>query len=131
VYVVMCKSLDQLTVEKNQVHSKEVNAEESDIDLDQYKSNSNIDDTLKMIVKSSVPEATLLNNTGAEIRYQLPIAACGNFPAMFDGLDAEVNKGSIQSYGMSMTTLVSLCDFSTRVSRWKMVLAVFLSSQVY
>ena len=99
----------QLTVEKNHEQDKEQFFEEneSEIDIDNFKEKLNIDETLKAIVKTAVPAATLLNNTGSEVRYQLPIAASGNFPAMFEGLDTAVEKGSIQSYGVSMTTLVS------------------------
>jgi ATP-binding cassette, subfamily A (ABC1), member 3 len=99
----------QLTIEKSQEHNRERNDtawDVSEVDMDDYDDQMNIDDTLKHLVESAVPESTLLNNTGSEVRYQLPIAASGNFPSMFAGLDAQYEKGSIQSYGVSMTTLV-------------------------
>jgi ATP-binding cassette, subfamily A (ABC1), member 3 len=110
----------QLTVEKTLEHSKEklVVGDASAIDVDDYNDGTNIDNTLKHIVKSAVPESTLLNNTGSEVRYQLPIAASGNFPEMFTALDAQYEKGSIQSYGVSMTTLVRLFLMFCTIHVW-------------
>jgi ATP-binding cassette, subfamily A (ABC1), member 3 len=63
------------------------------------------DDTLETVVKGSVPEATLLNDVGTEVRYQLPIGSSDKFAAMFERLDREVDDGNIVSYGVSITTL--------------------------
>ena len=60
---------------------------------------------VKQTVESAVPEATLLNDIGTEIRYQLPLGASSKFPAMFKSLDEETVKGNIASYGVSVTTL--------------------------
>lgn len=57
------------------------------------------------LVKSAVPNATLLNDVGTEVRYQLPLGASDKFAAMFGALDKEVDEGQIVSYGVSMTTL--------------------------
>lgn len=62
-------------------------------------------DDVKGLVKDAVPEATLLNDVGTEVRYQLPLGASGQFAGMFERLDMEVDKGNIVSYGISMTTL--------------------------
>ena len=56
-------------------------------------------------IKTAVPEATLLNDVGTEIRYQLPIGASNKFAALFEELDREVDSGMIVSYGVSITTL--------------------------
>jgi ATP-binding cassette, subfamily A (ABC1), member 3 len=67
--------------------------------------NGRADSTLTSLVKGSVPEATLLNDVGTEVRYQLPIGASDKFSAMFEQLDREVEQGNIVSYGVSITTL--------------------------
>ena len=56
-------------------------------------------------IKTAVPEATLLNDVGTEIRYQLPIGASDKFAMLFEELDREVDSGMIVSYGVSITTL--------------------------
>jgi ATP-binding cassette, subfamily A (ABC1), member 3 len=61
--------------------------------------------TLNKQIKTAVPEATLLNDVGTEIRYQLPIGASDKFAALFEELDREVDSGMIVSYGVSITTL--------------------------
>lgn len=64
-----------------------------------------ISEALKTLVKSFVPKATVLNDVGTEVRYQLPLGASDKFAAMFEKLDTECNRGKIVSYGVSMTTL--------------------------
>jgi ATP-binding cassette, subfamily A (ABC1), member 3 len=63
---------------------------------------------LRKQIKTAVPEATLLNDVGTEIRYQLPIGASDKFAALFEGLDREVDSGMVVSYGVSITTLGKL-----------------------
>lgn len=63
------------------------------------------DDTLKRIVKDAVPEASLLNNVGTEMSFQLPLGAASKFGPMFEGLDAEIDKKTISTYGVGITTL--------------------------
>jgi ATP-binding cassette, subfamily A (ABC1), member 3 len=100
----------QLTIEKspenrltidgqNKVSGKVENGSEEDVEF------ADLDDVLKNIVKSNVPESNLLTTTGSEVRYQLPMLAASRFPKMFEGLDTETDKGTIQSYGVSITTL--------------------------
>jgi len=69
--------------------------------LDRYENHAG----LKELVENAVPEATLLNDVGMEVRYQIPLVAASKFPAMFQGLDDQVEKRNIVSYGVSMTTL--------------------------
>lgn len=57
------------------------------------------------LVGAAIPEATLLNDVGTQVRYQLPLGATSKFAAIFEKLDTEVDKRTIVSYGMSMTTL--------------------------
>jgi ATP-binding cassette, subfamily A (ABC1), member 3 len=75
--------------------------------------NGHADSSLTNIVKRSVPEATLLNDVGTEVRYQLPIGSSDKFAAVFEQLDREVDQGNIVSYGVSITTLGTLTSFSS------------------
>lgn len=63
------------------------------------------DDTLQQIVTGNVSKATLLNNVGTEMSFQLPMASSPQFSPMFEGLDEQVEKGTVMSYGVSITTL--------------------------
>jgi ATP-binding cassette, subfamily A (ABC1), member 3 len=82
--------------------------------------------TLLSLVKCSVPEATLLNDVGTEVRYQLPIGSSDKFSAMFEQLDHEVDQGNIVSYGVSITTLgMYTCLFL--LASCRMLLYVFVA----
>jgi ATP-binding cassette, subfamily A (ABC1), member 3 len=82
---------------------------DDDKDVEGIPVNNKISDhTLISLVTGSVPEATLLNDVGTEVRYQLPIGSSYKFAEMFDRLDREVDKGNIVSYGVSITTLGKL-----------------------
>ena len=63
------------------------------------------DDKLMSIVTDAVKDASLLSNVGSELSYQLPVGAASQFAPMFEGLDREVEAGTISSYGVSITTL--------------------------
>ena len=63
------------------------------------------DENLKNIVETAVTDASLLSNVGTEMSYQLPMGAASQFGPMFEGLDSEVDKGTVGSYGVSITTL--------------------------
>jgi ATP-binding cassette, subfamily A (ABC1), member 3 len=105
----------QLTIEKNQggtckptaacdnrdvfIEVADDESEGSGDDVDTISAN------LERLIKSTVPQAKLLNDVGTEVRYQLPLGASDQFASMFEHLDAETEKGSIVSYGVSMTTL--------------------------
>ena len=67
--------------------------------------NGTYGEILNKQIKTAVPEATLLNDVGTEIRYQLPIGASDKFVSLFEELDREVDAGKIVSYGVSITTL--------------------------
>jgi hypothetical protein len=47
----------------------------------------NFEANLEKIVRSAVPEASLLNNVGTEMSFQLPIGAASQFTPMFEALD--------------------------------------------
>jgi ATP-binding cassette, subfamily A (ABC1), member 3 len=105
----------QLTIEKNQ-GDKEATGTVAQTgkntvdDANDYDESETFDDGstfqhLNRIVTKSVPEATVLNDVGTEIRYQLPLGAADKFAGMFERLDEETEKGTIVSYGVSMTTL--------------------------
>jgi ATP-binding cassette, subfamily A (ABC1), member 3 len=85
---------------------------DDDIENEAPVTNGHADSTLTSIVKRSVPEVTLLNDVGTEVRYQLPIGSSAKFSAMFEQLDREVDHGNIVSYGVSITTLGTLTSFS-------------------
>ena len=80
------------------------------IDEEVFIGNNHANATLMSLVKGSVPEATLLNDVGTEVRYQLPIGSSDKFSNMFELLDREVDQGNIVSYGVSITTL-GMCVF--------------------
>lgn len=50
-------------------------------------------------------DATPLSATGGERSFQLPVSATSAFPAMFAELEGRQGELSIDSYGISMTTL--------------------------
>ncbi len=63
------------------------------------------DEKLMNLVESNVPDANLLTNVGSELSYQLPIGASSQFGPMFKALDEEVERGTLTSYGVGITTL--------------------------
>jgi hypothetical protein len=79
--------------------------ETGDVHADSEDEVEDIDDKLLEIVTFAVPEASLLSNVGSEMKFQLPMGASSQFGPMFDGLDKQINQGSIGSYGVSITTL--------------------------
>jgi hypothetical protein len=46
-----------------------------------------------------------MHNVGSEMSYQLPVGAAPKFGPMFEKLDNEIDRGTVSSYGVSMTTL--------------------------
>jgi hypothetical protein len=93
----------QLTIEKLKGEIK-VDVDGDDDDTKGATMEDN-DGVLLEIVKSAVPEARLLSNVGSAMSLQLPMGAAPNFGPMFEGLDGEVDRGAIGSYGVSITTL--------------------------
>jgi ATP-binding cassette, subfamily A (ABC1), member 3 len=104
----------QLTVEKSRKGKAMARADSfsevhdgDSIALD-HGDDDEVSSSLSQLIKESVPSATLLNDVGTEARYQLPLGASDQFARMFAGLDAQVDKSNIVSYGVSMTTLGKL-----------------------
>jgi hypothetical protein len=64
-----------------------------------------VDDTLREIVSGAVSEAHLLTNVGTEMSFQLPLGASANFKPMFEALDKQMERHTIETYGVSITTL--------------------------
>ena len=64
-----------------------------------------LNETLDGIVKGAVPSATVLSNVGTEMKFQLPIDESKGFVAMFELLDAQISLNTIETYGVSVTTL--------------------------
>jgi ATP-binding cassette, subfamily A (ABC1), member 3 len=92
----------QLTIEKQPLTAKKANKVDGAANGQDTHA---VDSKMNEIVKGSVPEATLLTNVGAEMSYQLPLAAASNFTPMFDQLDDQVSSGGIVTYGVGITTL--------------------------
>lgn len=85
----------QLTLEKS-------NASEDGGKNDNLASH---DETLERIVTGNVEGASLLTNVASEMSFQLPMGAASQFAPMFKGLDEEIDRGVVGSYGVSITTL--------------------------
>jgi len=65
----------------------------------------NLNETLNGIVKGAVPSASVLSNVGTEMKFQLPLDESNGFVAMFELLDAQILMNTIETYGVSVTTL--------------------------
>ena len=104
----------QLTIEKGERVENGIEVDE--VQVDTVTSYHQTDAMLRDIVKSAVPEATRLANSSTEMRYQLPIASSSSFVPMLDALDEAANRGEISSYGVSITTMVSLGNFQSFLS---------------
>lgn len=57
------------------------------------------------IVKKFVPDYKMLSDVSAEVGFQLKNEHVSNFPALFNSIDQNLDLLSIQSYGISITTL--------------------------
>jgi len=94
----------QLTIVKRTTQANGMLVEEEKEDdadgLAEHGTSSDLDATLEDIVRGAVPSATLLNNVGTEMSFQLPISESASFIGMFEKLDEQ----SI-IYGVSVTTL--------------------------
>ena len=70
------------------------------------KSDNNVDSNkLIEFIKSIIPSSNVLSNVSSEIAIQLRSESIGKFPEIFQGLDERKNEFSIESYGISITTL--------------------------
>ena len=72
---------------------------------------------LIQIITSYVPEAVPLGNLGAELRFSLPLNAAHSFVPMLLELEAQIHRGVISCFGISVTTLA---EVFLRVSRGSM-----------
>ncbi len=82
-----------------------VDMKESKVDVIEKETAECLDDGLEAIVKDTVPSAALLSNAGTEMSFQLPIGESKHFIGMFKELDDLMSRGTIDSYGVSVTTL--------------------------
>lgn len=57
------------------------------------------------IVKGAVPSAKVLSDVGTEISFQLPVGESAAFVGMFEKLDDQIRVGTVETYGVSITTL--------------------------
>lgn len=92
----------QLTIEKQHDFVSKASSEEVE----------ELDSKLMDIVQSNVQDASLLNNVGSELSFQLPVGESSKFAPMFQGLDENVDKGVISSYGVGITTLEEVVGFN-------------------
>lgn len=98
----------QLTIEKDQQFQQErgtIKESKRVAVVDASNGLVNNDSRLNDIVTGAVDKASLLSNVGSEMNFQLPMDAASQFTPMFEGLDKEIEKGTIHSYGVSITTL--------------------------
>ena len=102
----------QLTIIKRGAQTRAYYDVESSVDADESKADviekevaKCVDDELETIVKDTVPSAVLLSNVGTEMSFQLPIGESKRFVVMFKELDDLMSRGTIDSYGVSVTTL--------------------------
>jgi ATP-binding cassette subfamily A (ABC1) protein 3 len=63
------------------------------------------EDGVKTLLKTMVPTATILSDVGAEMSFQMPLAASKQFAALFNALDARKGTLGIVDYGISVTTM--------------------------
>lgn len=56
-------------------------------------------------VSSHIPHLKLVSDVSAEVQFQLPLEEVSKFEALFLELDAKKQQLSIQSYGISITTM--------------------------
>ena len=61
------------------------------------------------VVQSNVKDASLLNNVGSEISFQLPVGEAAHFAPVFESLDA---NPKVSSYGVGITTLEEVVSFA-------------------
>eukprot|EP00850_Spirogloea_muscicola_P017011 SM000142S00525 [mRNA] locus=s142:89468:101029:- [translate_table: standard] len=60
---------------------------------------------VQSLVLQHVPEARLLNMSGGEMAYQLPMAAKGRFAGLFEELESRSGELHVGAFGASVTTL--------------------------
>jgi ATP-binding cassette subfamily A (ABC1) protein 3 len=70
-----------------------------------------VDIELQRLITQHIPSANLLSSVGAELSFQLPIAASASFPSLLRSLE---QQSTVSSYGLSVTTLE---EVFMRVSR--------------
>jgi ATP-binding cassette, subfamily A (ABC1), member 3 len=105
----------QLTIEKGQQNnSRRLNADNvPSVDIPAI-AHAALSKKLKQIVTGAVPEASLVSEVGSEMSFQLPLSAAPAFPPMLSDLDEQVDTGSINCYGVSITTLNEVFHLVTR-----------------
>jgi ATP-binding cassette subfamily A (ABC1) protein 3 len=97
----------QLTIEKQ--HDFVSNSSREELE--------ELNSKLVAIVEGNVKDASLLNNVGSELSFQLPVGEAANFGPMFQGLDDNVSKGMISSYGVGITTMEEVVSYLKRADR--------------
>ena len=90
----------QLVIEKPPSNS----TKKDDPDGKSAEFDEGTDGVLAKIVTGNVDDATLLNNVGTEMSFQLPMASSSQFPPMFAGLDEEARRQRLVFHE------VDLCD---------------------
>jgi ABC-type multidrug transport system ATPase subunit len=88
-----------LTIEKNNDFVSNASKEE----LDALRTE------ITSLVQNNVKDASLLNNVGSEISFQLPVGEAAHFAPVFEGLDA---NPKVSSYGVGITTMEEVVSIS-------------------
>lgn len=89
-----------------QLHDKVGDDEEQgEMNIDNEKSEAQLDEELQCVVNEAVPKAILISNAGTEMSFQLPLGESYRFTTMFKEFDNLAKHFIIDSYGISVTTL--------------------------
>jgi ABC-type multidrug transport system, ATPase component len=60
---------------------------------------------VEAIIHRAAPHASMLSNISSEMTFQLPLETADRFLEMFNELDRKIEEGSIDTYGVGITTL--------------------------
>ena len=60
---------------------------------------------ITQLIKTALPNASVLNDTNSQVVYKLPLMETRRFPAMFKSLESAITRLRIESVGLTATTL--------------------------
>jgi len=75
------------------------------ITIEKSKGSQEESGEIATIIHRAAPRASILSNISSELTFQLPLEAADMFPEMFNELDRKIEDGSIDTYGVGITTL--------------------------
>ena len=105
-----------LTIIKNgrQFKTFETHHSNAKSEDDQVTNKSQLDDQLIRVIVDSVPSSSMISNAGTEMSFQLPIGESAQFIQMFQKLDNFMLHNTIESYGISVTTMEEVFQIVAR-----------------